>query len=378
MKLQERLAALASSSIVTLVLDPERLRFLWANASGLKLWKVASLEELLSRDLSDMSAAARARLAGYIARFQEGQTAEETWTVYPGGEPVALRAFFSGVELDDGRLGILIQALRVEDTAQVALSRSVEALRHTSSMVTLLDAEGNALLHNPASLRAFGEGAPFAERFVDPEVAEALLAAASRGEVASREAAVRTSQGERWHRVEARQLPDPVTGAPAILVQHVDETGRRAAEQTAEAQARFAAELAEALETVQRQQQEILTLSAPILEVAPGTLALPVIGALDGPRSEEIAARLLRAVVERTARCIILDLTGAATATAGAAEHLAQLVRALRLLGTRPIVTGVPPALAQAFAEVGADLSGVMMLRSLRDGIRASARRAFN
>ncbi|WP_437625510.1 STAS domain-containing protein [Sorangium sp. So ce1151] len=189
---------------------------------------------------------------------------------------------------------------------------------------------------------------------------------------------MRTAEGERWHLVEARQVPDPVTGEPAILVQHVDETGRRTAEQTAEAQARFAAELADALETVQRQKQEILMLSAPILEVATGTLALPVIGALDGPRSEEIAARLLHAVVERAARCIILDLTGAATATAGAAEYIAQLVRSLRLLGTRPIVTGVPPALAQAFAEIGADLSGVMMLRSLRDGIRASARRAFN
>ena len=378
MKLHERLAALAESGIVTLVLDPDHLRFLWANASGLKLWKVESLEELSARDLSDMSAAARARLAAYVARLREGQTAEETWTVYPGGEPVPLRAFFSGVELDDGRLGLLIQALRVEATAQVALARSVEALRHASSMVTLLDAQGNALLHNPAALRAFGEGAPFAGRFVDPQVAEALLEAASRGEVAWREAAVRTAEGERWHLVEARQVPDPATGEPAILVQHVDETGRRAAEQTAEAQARFAAELAEALETVQRQKEEILTLSAPILEVATGTLALPVIGALDGPRSEEIAARLLHAVVERTARCIILDLTGAATATAGAAEHIAQLVRSLRLLGTRPIVTGVPPALAQALPESGADLSGVMMLRSLRDGIRASARRAFN
>ncbi len=159
-----------------------------------------------------------------------------------------------------------------------------------------------------------------------------------------------------------------------MLLQHTDETERRVAEETAEARARLVAQLKEALDVVEQQKQEILALSAPILEVASGTLAVPVIGALDGPRSAEIAERLLRAVVERRSRCVILDLTGAATADADVAEHIARLVQSVRLLGARPVVTGVPPALAQAFADAGADLSGVTMMRSLRDGIRASAR----
>ncbi|KYG09711.1 hypothetical protein BE21_16335 [Sorangium cellulosum] len=374
MTLDERLAPLASSSLVTLVLDLEHLRFRWANAAAVRLWNTASVEELLARDLSDMSPAAQTRLAGYTARFREGQTAQETWTVYPGGKPVPLRAFFSGIDLDDGRPGILIQALSDDGAPEAERARSVEALRHSSVMVTLLDAQGGVLLHNPAALRAFGESAPFAERFVDESLAPALVEAVAQGQVISRETRVRTLQGDRWHVVEARPVPDPATGEAAMLVQHTDETELREAEETAEARAKLVAELAGALDLVEQQKEEILALSAPILEVATGTLALPVIGALDGGRSEEMGARLLRAIVERRSRSVILDLTGAATADAAVAEHIAQLVRSIRLLGARPIVTGVRPELAQAFAEAGADLSGVVLLRSLRDGIRASAR----
>lgn len=374
MTLDERLAALASSGLVTLVLDPEHLRFRWANAAAVRLWEAGSPDELLARDLSDMSQAAKARLAGYMARFRQGDTAEDTWTVYPGGKPVPLRAFFSGIDLDDGRRGILIQAVFDEGAPEAARSRSVEALRHSSVMVTLLDAQGGALLHNPAALRAFGEGAPFDERFVDRALAPELVAAVSEGQVIAREARVMTLQGERWHVVEARPVPDPATGDTAMLVQHTDQTELRAAEETAEARAKLVAELAGALDLVEHQKEEILALSAPILEVARGTLAVPVIGALDGARSTEIGARLLGAIVERRSRCVILDLTGVATADAAVAEHIAQLVRSIRLLGARAIVTGVRPELAQAFAQAGADLSGVVLLRSLREGIRASAR----
>ncbi|WP_438024857.1 STAS domain-containing protein [Sorangium sp. So ce233] len=374
MTLDERLAALATSGLVTLVLDPEHLRFRWANAAAVRLWEAGSLDELLARDLSDMSQAAQARLAGYTARFRQGDTAEDTWTVYPGGKPVPLRAFFSGIDLDDGRQGILIQAVFDEGAPDAARSRSVEALRHSSVMVTLLDAQGGVLLHNPAALRAFGEGAPFDERFVDRALAPELVAAVSEGQVISREARVTTLQGERWHVVEVRPVPDPATGDAAMLVQHTDRTELRAAEETAEARAKLVAELAGALDLVEHQKEEILALSAPILEVARGTLAVPVIGALDGARSTEIGARLLGAIVERRSRCVILDLTGVATADAAVAEHIAQLVRSIRLLGARAIVTGVRPELAQAFAQAGADLSGVVLLRSLREGIRASAR----
>ncbi|MCC6555723.1 MAG: hypothetical protein IT372_22405, partial [Polyangiaceae bacterium] len=71
------------------------------------------------------------------------------------------------------------------------LVRSIEALRHTSVKVMLLDAEGSVLLQNPAASRAFGPAAPFADRVEDAALAAELLAGAAAGEVVEREAPAR-------------------------------------------------------------------------------------------------------------------------------------------------------------------------------------------
>src|SRR5262249_16235458 len=116
------------------------------------------------------------------------------------------------------------------------------------------------------------------------------------------------------------------------------------------------------------QRREILELSAPILDVGKRTLAVPIIGALDRARSESINERLLSATHAQRAERVIVDLTSASVFEADGAEHLMKLVRAISLLGARPIITGIPPALASALVKAGVDLSGVLMLRSLGEG----------
>jgi anti-anti-sigma regulatory factor/PAS domain-containing protein len=373
MKLRERLAALETSAVPTWVFDAELLRQWWANARALELWRADSLEEFLARDYSDMSASTRARMQGYLVGFAAGRSAEEEWTLYPRGKPVTMKLFLSGVPLDDGRTGVLIQAFP-KDAPEPDLVRSIEALRHTSVMVTLLDAEGALLLQNPAAQSAFGPDTPFAARFEDDGVGPALLSATREGEVFTAEVRARAREGIRWHALEARRLIDPATGQAAILVHQTDETDRRGAEEKAEARGRQVGLLEDMLAVVEKQREEILALSAPILEVGQGTLLVPVIGALDDQRSAEIEARLLEAVVARGATRVILDLTGSADADVTAPAQVARLSRALGLVGARPIVTGIPPALARAMAVHGADLGGVSLRRSLREGIEESFR----
>lgn len=365
MKLSERLAALETSPVPAWVFDLDAFRQRWANARALELWRAASREEFYARDYSDMSASTQARIRGYIEGFGEGKSAEEEWTLYPRGEPVTVKLFMSGVPLDDGRTGVLMQGFVKEKAPDADLVRSIEALRHTSMMVTLLDGEGGILLQNPSAQSTFGPSAPFHARFEAPGIADAIVLAAGAGEIVSREMSVTTTAGARWHVIEARKLVDPATGKTAILVQHTDETSRRGAEQRAD-------ELSEALDLVERQKREILTLSAPVLEVAAGTLALPIIGALDERRAAEIEARLLPMITDRGAERVILDLTGADVREA-AAEHLTRLGGAIRLLGARTIVTGIPSSLARTLAATGAaNLDGVVLRRNLREGIAAA------
>jgi signal transduction histidine kinase/CheY-like chemotaxis protein len=207
------------------VFDIERERMVWANAAGCELWAAPDLEELQGRDFStDMSDATRARLAAYLQSFERGEVVRELWTFYPGGVPRVVRLQCSGARLPDGRLGLL--ATQIPGEADPGALRAVEALRHSNAVITLWHPEHDRpLLESPAALRIHGPCTGWgqvAERFVDPEVAEAIRRCVKTREPWSGAARVRTKSGERWHQVEVRPTVDPVTGDPAMLVHEED------------------------------------------------------------------------------------------------------------------------------------------------------------
>jgi anti-anti-sigma regulatory factor len=271
---------------------------------------------------------------------------------------------------------VLIQAFEKAQAPAPDLVRSVEALRHTSLMVTLTDVDGTILLQNPAATRAFGSTHPLADRFVDEVVSEAILAAARAGEVFLLETQVKTEEGAKWHAIEARTLRDPATGAIVVLIQHTDETLRRQAEQRAVIEGQLAEELRGTLAVVEQQKAEIIALSAPILEVSAGTIAVPIIGTLDSERAQALEQSILAMVSNRGAMSVILDLTGTnALSTAQTVEQVVRLGRAIRLLGAQTIVTGIMSTLARTLVTADVDMGGVLLLRSLRDGIAAAGKR---
>src|SRR5690242_14476821 len=109
--LDQRLSALELSILPTWVYDHGRYRFAWGNAKALQFWRATDRAELLSRDLSDLSPAVRARLDGYLRVLAEGGTVLEDWTLYPRGAPATVTLHGQAIELDDGRAAILFQAL---------------------------------------------------------------------------------------------------------------------------------------------------------------------------------------------------------------------------------------------------------------------------
>jgi rsbT co-antagonist protein RsbR len=375
MHLHERLSALELSSVPTWVFDADYFRQRWANRAALELWKAKTPEELYARDYSDMSASARARMQGYIEGFGAGRNAEEQWTLYPKGEPKTMKLFLSGIPLDDGRVGVLIQAFEVDAGATPDLVRSIEALRHASLMVTLIDFDKAIVMQNPAAIHAFGSTTPFIERYVDQAICEEFLATTHAGQLFRTEALVKTEAGSKWHEIEARALQDPATGSRVVLVQHMDVTARRHAEDRAEIESRLAAELRRTLTIVEEQKAQIIVLSAPILEFSKTSIVVPIIGTLDEKRTSILEQRILAYVAHRGTRSVILDLTGIdVSATAEIMEQLVRLGRAIRLLGARTFVTGIMSTVARTLVSASVDMGELSLLRSLREGIRAAER----
>jgi PAS domain S-box-containing protein len=126
----------------------------------------------------------------------------------------------------------------------------------------------------------------------------------------------------------------------------------------------------EAEEANRLKDELIEELSTPVISVAEGVLLGPVIGSLSRERADLLTAALLRAVAERHARVVILDVTGARAMGADVVEHLTRAAAAVRLMGAECVLTGMSAAFARTLVAVGADLSGVRMRRTLADGLR--------
>lgn len=130
------------------------------------------------------------------------------------------------------------------------------------------------------------------------------------------------------------------------------------------------AELEAQLELVQRQRAQIEELSTPMIDVDEGVLALPIIGALDAARAASLTDALLAEVQARRVRYAVLDLTGLRAADAATAELLLRVCAAVRLLGAEALLSGVQGAVARSLVEIGADLSALTTVRSVKEAIR--------
>lgn len=133
-------------------------------------------------------------------------------------------------------------------------------------------------------------------------------------------------------------------------------------------------ELQDKIETIERQRAAIQDLSTPIIEVWPGVLCAPIIGVLDGVRATEMTRTLLGAVVERKTPLVIIDITGIEDMDTRASDNFVRMVRSVRLLGARCVLSGVHPNIARTVIQLGVDLSGIESYRSLRDVLRKFVR----
>ena len=123
------------------------------------------------------------------------------------------------------------------------------------------------------------------------------------------------------------------------------------------------------------QAETIDRLSAPVIDVWEGILALPMIGAVDSARAARMTESLLEAIVRTRASFTIVDLTGVAAVDASTAHHLMTMVRATELLGTRCLVFGISASVARTLTELDAALAGLETFSTLRAALAHALQR---
>jgi len=128
-------------------------------------------------------------------------------------------------------------------------------------------------------------------------------------------------------------------------------------------------------EVILRQQQDMLELSTPVVQLWEGILALPLIGTLDSNRTQVVMENLLQRIVDTGASIAIIDITGVATVDTLVAQHLMKTVAAARLMGADCIISGIRPQIAQTIVHLGVELNTVVTKATLADAFTVALQR---
>jgi rsbT co-antagonist protein RsbR len=128
-------------------------------------------------------------------------------------------------------------------------------------------------------------------------------------------------------------------------------------------------------EVIIRQNQEMLELSTPVVQLWDGILALPLIGTLDSARTQVVMETLLQRIVDTGASIAIIDITGVPTVDTLVAQHLLKTVAAARLMGADCLISGIRPQIAQTIVHLGVELQSVTTKASLADAFAVALQR---
>ncbi len=126
---------------------------------------------------------------------------------------------------------------------------------------------------------------------------------------------------------------------------------------------------------IARQQQELLELSTPVVQLWDKIVALPLIGTLDSARTQVVMESLLERIVETGARIAIIDITGVPTVDTLVAQHLMKTVSAARLMGADCIISGIRPQIAQTIVHLGVNLNDIVTKATLADAFQVALQR---
>ncbi len=121
---------------------------------------------------------------------------------------------------------------------------------------------------------------------------------------------------------------------------------------------------------LEKANEQITTLTAPIVPITKGVAILPIIGEITAKRAENIIKITLDKSHEYGLDYLILDLSAVTQMNATVSGALLKLVNILEIIGVTPILTGFQPQLAMNAIQVHADLKDIAVEASLERALK--------
>jgi rsbT co-antagonist protein RsbR len=121
---------------------------------------------------------------------------------------------------------------------------------------------------------------------------------------------------------------------------------------------------------LEKASRAFLELSVPVVPLTRGVAILPLIGNIDTDRAKLLMEETLKEAANRKLSHLIVDLSGVVTVNTMVADQLFKIIRALRLVGVKTILTGIRPEVAQTMVSLGLDFYDL--------AIKVNLEQAFN
>ena len=121
--------------------------------------------------------------------------------------------------------------------------------------------------------------------------------------------------------------------------------------------------------TVSLQKTALRELSAPLIPVFEGISVMPLIGTIDTDRAKQIMETLLYGVVKYRSEVVLIDITGVPVVDTMVAHHLLKVADAISLVGSKCMLVGIRPEIAQTIINIGINLDHVLTNNTLQKGM---------
>ncbi|MEW6515312.1 MAG: STAS domain-containing protein [candidate division FCPU426 bacterium] len=111
-------------------------------------------------------------------------------------------------------------------------------------------------------------------------------------------------------------------------------------------------------------------LSTPVLYAWEGVIVMPLIGTLTSDRAQEAMEKLLKSITQHHARVALIDITGVPVIDSMVAQHLIRTIKAVKILGSDAIITGISAEVASILVKIGIEVEQFMTRSSLHEGLK--------
>ena len=201
------------------VWDPDRLRIVWANETGLRFWGELTLLDLVERDFAPFDEAVHdfGDLLHAASNRKSGQV-KARMVLAPSGSPIRIDCRANRVALPDNRPGLRVEAILAPVGEEAEVDRLREIIERTPTPISLFAEDGTLLMQNVAAHQSFGPGLEsLAERYGDRSIARDALRSLLVNGAYSHAIELHSAVGPRRHRVTMRRMHDPMTGGLAAI-----------------------------------------------------------------------------------------------------------------------------------------------------------------